>query len=183
MKQYTKNGEIKPRNKIVLYVTKVINGVEKSFQVINPTHELLLENGWTEFIAPEKTSEQILIEAKRAKVVEIKNYDSSSAINEFYLNGESLWFDKSTRGDLKFRFEAEEKIGKENTILWYNNKEYLLSLSDAVQLLYALEIYAAECYDNTRRHLNNVSNIQNIDDLAAYDYTAGYPEKLHFEYN
>ena len=46
MKQYIKNGEIKTRNQIVLRKTRVVNGEEKVFQVINPREEMLLEDGW-----------------------------------------------------------------------------------------------------------------------------------------
>lgn len=53
MKRYTKNGEIKTRNQIVLRVTKEINGVEKQFQVINPTEEMILADGWVEYTPPQ----------------------------------------------------------------------------------------------------------------------------------
>jgi hypothetical protein len=50
MKQYTKNGEIKTRNQIVLRVTKTIvrDGVEKEvvMNVYNPTEEMILADGW-----------------------------------------------------------------------------------------------------------------------------------------
>lgn len=56
MKQYTKNGEIKTRNKIVLRVTKTIvrDGVEKEvvMNVYNPTEEMILADGWVEYVAP-----------------------------------------------------------------------------------------------------------------------------------
>lgn len=52
MKQYIKNGVIKSRNNIVLRVTKEINGKEVKVQVINPTEEMILADGWVEYIAP-----------------------------------------------------------------------------------------------------------------------------------
>lgn len=57
MKQYTKNGEIKTRNKIVLRVTKTIvrDGVEKEVEmnVYNPTEEMILADGWVEYVQPQ----------------------------------------------------------------------------------------------------------------------------------
>jgi hypothetical protein len=57
MKQYTKNGEIKTRNQIVLRVTKTIvrDGVEKEVEmnVYNPTEEMILADGWVEYIPPQ----------------------------------------------------------------------------------------------------------------------------------
>lgn len=52
MKQYIKDGVIKSRNNIVLRVTKEINGKEVKLQVINPSEEDILADGWVEYIAP-----------------------------------------------------------------------------------------------------------------------------------
>lgn len=55
MKTYTKNGEIKQANRIVVHITKEVNGEQKTFQVINPTEEMILADGWVEYVAPEVT--------------------------------------------------------------------------------------------------------------------------------
>lgn len=47
-------------------------------------------------------------------------------------------------------------------------------------MLYAIEIYASACYDNTQYHLSEVSKLETIEEIDAYDYTSGYPEKLQF---
>lgn len=66
MKRYTKDGEIKPRNQIVLRVTKEINGKEVNLQVINPTEEMLAEHGWLPYtppvVEPKKSRMQIVQE-------------------------------------------------------------------------------------------------------------------------
>ena len=71
MKHYTKNGEIKPRNQIVLRVTKTIkdkdgNDKEVKLQVINPTEEMLAEHGWLPYtppvVEPKKSRMQIVQE-------------------------------------------------------------------------------------------------------------------------
>ncbi|MBO7230462.1 MAG: hypothetical protein J6V20_03500 [Bacteroidaceae bacterium] len=48
MKRYIKNNKVKFRNEIVV----VRNGV----QVINPTEEMILVEGWQEFVMPETGS-------------------------------------------------------------------------------------------------------------------------------
>jgi hypothetical protein len=50
-----------------------------------------------------------------------------------------------------------------------------------MQMLYAIEVYASKCYDNTQYHISQVNKLDNIEDLKNYDYTTGYPEKLIFE--
>ena len=66
IKQYIKDGVIKTRNNIVLRVTKEINGKEVKLQVINPSEEAILADGWVEYIPPvvepKKTRMQIVQE-------------------------------------------------------------------------------------------------------------------------
>lgn len=45
VKLYTKNGQVKLANRIVI--------TTEESQIINPTHEMLLEDGWVEYVAPE----------------------------------------------------------------------------------------------------------------------------------
>lgn len=149
-------------------------------QTFNPTDEILFADGWELYIPPVPTEEQILANAKKDKKNDINSYDSSSAINEFYIQDVPVWLDKATRAGLKLRFEAEIAMGKTETALWYNNMQFPLELNLAMQMLYAIEIYASECYDNTQLHLANVDKIETLDAVLEYDYTVGYPEKLRF---
>lgn len=70
MKRYIKNGEIKTRNQIVLRVTKEINGVEKQFQVINPTEEMILADGWVEYIPPQVENPSQPAQKSRMQVIQ-----------------------------------------------------------------------------------------------------------------
>ena len=118
-----------------------------------------------------------VIETNRILMTEIiKLYDKSEAVNQFTINGMPMWLDKETRVGLKLRFEAELASGKTETTLWYDGLSFNLSLEQAVQMLYAIELYASACYDTTQQHL---ARIQDLDiELESYDYRIGYPEKL-----
>lgn len=70
MKRYIKNGEIKTRNQIVLRVTKEINGVEKQFQVIFPTEEMILADGWVEYIPPQVETPSQSAQKSRMQVIQ-----------------------------------------------------------------------------------------------------------------
>lgn len=118
--------------------------------------------------------------AKERKNEEIINYDSSDAVNIFYISDIPIWMDKATRAGLKLRFEAEIAIGRTDTTLWHEGFQFPLNLDLAMQMLYAIEIYASECYDNTQRHLANVSQLGTVTEVDNYDYRTGYPEKLQF---
>lgn len=107
-------------------------------------------------------------------------YDSSKSVNEFYINDKPLWLDREERGTLERRFRVEQKNGLVNTTLWKNGIAYPMVIENAIVMLDALEIYAIQCHDNTQRHLAAIQTLQTIEEIEAYDYTAGYPEKLRF---
>ena len=177
---------IKDVKNIILYITQQIENPDThemeniEFQVFNPTDEMLLENGWTVYVKPEPTEQEILNRTKREKINEINHYDSSGEVNIFYIQGLPVWLDKATRAGLKLRFEAELAMKEENTTLWYGNQSFTLQLNMAIQMLYAIEVYASKCYDNTQKHLANVEKLETLEEIMEYDYKVGYPEKLNF---
>ena len=174
MKEYKKiiDGKvvIKSANEIVVR--------KNGMQTFNPSEAQILADGWEIYERPIYTP--TLEDAKRNKVDDILAYDSSEAVNEFTIGGQSVWLDKATRAGLLLRFEAESKVGREQTTLWNEEVSYTLPLADAMQMLIALELYASECYDNTQKHLAEVSKLESIEEVEAYDYTIGYPNKLAF---
>ena len=153
---------------------------EVNVQTFNPTDEMLFEDGWEIYVAPEPTEEEIFNEAKRNLLMQIEHYDSSNEVNEFYIQGMPVWLDKATRAGLKLRFEAEIAMGKTETALWYGNMQFPLPLEMAMQMLYAIEVYASACYDNTQAHLANAEKLETLEEVKNYDYRTGYPEKLNF---
>lgn len=174
MKKYVKKIDdkkiYKTRSQIVI--------IKDGMSTYNPTEEMILADGWEELsnIIPEKTVESY----RQDKLHEIKIYDESNSVNEFFIQGLSVWLDKNTRVGLRLRFESEKVLGYETTTLWYDNNQFTLNLLDAISMLYAIEIYASQCYDNTQLHLYNVSKLETIEEIEFYDYTKGYPEKLNF---
>lgn len=153
---------------------------EVEVQTFNPTDEMLFADGWELYVLPEPTEDEILNRTKREKINEINHYDSSDEVNIFYIQGLPVWLDKATRAGLKLRFEAELAMKEENTTLWYGNQSFTLQLNMAIQMLYAIEVYASKCYDNTQKHLANVEKLETLDEIMEYDYHTGYPEKLNF---
>lgn len=178
MRLYEKiiNGKqhCKPANKIVI--------VKDGMQTFNPTEEMLIEDGWKvhEPVPYEPTAEEIFNMEKEHKIEDILRHDSSEEVNEFYIQEMPVWLDKSTRAGLMLRFNSELALKKDNTTLWYEGHSFTLPLNTAMQMLYALEVYASECYDNTQLHLSNVEKLETSEEIKEYDYRIGYPEKLKF---
>lgn len=113
----------------------------------------------------------------------IEMYDGSQHVNSFTIGGYPTWLDKATRVGLKLRFEAEIRMGKQQTTLWQDGKSFPLPLvgdTTALDMLDGIELYASSCYDVTQMHLANIENLVSVEEIKAYDYTLGYPEKLNF---
>ena len=113
----------------------------------------------------------------------VEMYDSSKHVNSFTIGGMETWLDKATRVGLKLRFEAEIRMGKQQTTLWQDGISFPLPLvgeTTAIDMLDGIELYASACYDVTQMHLAAVVAMETVEELLAYDYTSGYPQKLAF---
>ena len=137
-----------------------LNAEQKAFYETHPAASAkeILE---CELIPPyEPTLEGV----KSAKVNEIAVYDGSDAVRVGLVNSITI----------------EQAVGKETTVLWYDTVKYVIPIPLALQMLAALELYALECYNVTQEHLAVVMGLATKEEVGAYDYTSGYPEKLVF---
>ena len=128
-------------------------------------------------IAPEKSP---LEKAKELVFREIDQYDTSSNVNGFILNGIQVWLDKDTRVGLMNSITIEKNAGKEQSVLWLNGICITVNCDAAIQMLSSLELYALACYNKTAEHKLAISQLTDVSKVKAYDYTAGYPDKLSF---
>lgn len=119
-----------------------------------------------------------LDEVRADVLAKIDAYDTSSEVNSFSLNGLPVWLDKDTRVGLMNSTQIEKAAGHETTTLWLGPVSLVINCDLAIQMLSALELYALECYNKTAEHKANVGKLMSIEDVEAYDYTAGYPERL-----
>ena len=108
-------------------------------------------------------------------------YDNSAEVNSFYLNGKRVWLDKATRVGLVNSLNLEKSAGKTDTVLWFNNISITIDLDKALQLLAVVEMYAKECYNNTHKHMYDISKLKTIEECLEFDITKNYPQKLNIE--
>lgn len=103
MKRYIKDGQIKARNQIVVKSQITIidddgNEIVEDMQTLNPSEEMILADGWKEYVIPEPTEEEI---ANREKAFEIRSAKTELANSDYkiikcmeaYLCGEDLPYD------------------------------------------------------------------------------------------
>lgn len=129
----------------------------------------------------EKMDALKLEQAKIDKIAEITAYDKSTAVNAFYLNGEQHWLDFNLRDRV---FAGNERIaykGREETSLWLDGKCFVMPIAAAQDLICTIEVYAKDCYNVTATHQAEVNKLTNIEEVEAYDYKTGYPEKLNLK--
>lgn len=117
---------------------------------------------------------------KEEAIEQITEYDQSEDVNSFTLQGKNMWLPKETRVGLVNSVTIEKNAGKKTTVLWFGGEKYELPVDTALQMLSALELYALECYNVTAAHKAAVNALESVEDVVAYDYTQGYPEKLNF---
>ena len=117
---------------------------------------------------------------KEEAIEQITEYDQSEDVNSFTLQGKQMWLPKETRVGLVNSITIEKNAGKKTTVLWFGGEKYELPVDTALQMLSALELYALECYNVTAAHKAAVNVLESVEDVVAYDYTQGYPEKLNF---
>ena len=117
---------------------------------------------------------------KEEAIEQITEYDQSEDVNSFTLQGKTMWLPKETRVGLVNSVTIEKNAGKETTALWFGGERYELPVDTALQMFSALELYALECYNVTAAHKAAVNALESVEDVVAYDYTQGDPEKLNF---
>ena len=188
----------KNRNEIVLSVTRTITdkktGEEKEVKsnVYNPTHDMLLEHGWVEYVAHtassiELTEQQLYRRVMARKLRDLENYDNSSDVNDciiLYQEQElHYWANKTERNDLKNAIRDCVAMGRTEYRLDFRDKGISITLPCELllQMMAALEVYAIDCYNKTTDHNYAIKTLATLEEVEAYDFKVGYPEKLRFE--
>ena len=120
--------------------------------------------------------------AKEAVLADIEAYDTSSAVNGFILNGERVWLDFELRDRVYQGNERLQRIGRTDTTLWLGDHCYNLSIEQAQNIISHIEAYAKDCYNVTAAHKAAVEKLQTVEEVLAYDYTAGYPKLLEMRF-
>ena len=146
--------------------------------VCNPTEDMMIKAGYKEYQEPVPTEAEKLEQAKADKIAEIVDYDTSSSVNGFILNGMLVWLDKATRVGLMNSTTIAKSAGKQTTTLWLGGIKLVVDCDKAIQLLSDLEMYALDCFNVTESHKQAVSELTTIEEVEAYDYNAGYPKML-----
>lgn len=148
--------------------------------ILNPTEQQMLDAGWLVYQEPEPNNAEKLAAAKAEKIAQIEVYDASPNVEQFTINDVPMWLGHELRQQIRTSAEAYSAMGAENMTKVFNGAEFTFPITVWVQMLNALEVYAAEALNTTERHKNTVMAMTRRKDVEDYDYTTGYPLKLAF---
>lgn len=143
---------------------------------VSPSEELILQAGYHKIEEPQADPLEL---ARGNKLMAIEGYDQSDNVNQFYLGGVPMWLDAPTRQQLRISIEAYQATGAETVTKWFGCQQFTFPTSAWLQMLNALEVYAAEALNVTEAHNAAVMAKDNVEDIENYDITAGYPQKLN----
>lgn len=156
----------------------------------NPTEEMVLADGWMEYIPPtpaEPTEEELVLIAKNRKIRELHEYDESSEVNDCIIvyQGEEIhyWANKTERNDLKNAVRDCIAMGREYYRLDLRDKGISLTIQCELLLgmMAALEVYAIDSFNKTTDHEFAIKALATRDEIEAYDFRMGYPNIPRFE--
>lgn len=116
--------------------------------------------------------------AKAAKIAEIAAYSDSDAVNSLTFHGIKTWLTPNIRANYLVSLDAAELLGETDITFVVEGVQASLPIKQVRLLLAKIQRYADACYLVTERHKIAVRALQTVEEVEAYDYTTGYPEKL-----
>lgn len=170
-------------NKLIKFPQNIVI-IKEGKQYINPSEDLILEDGWAIY---EPTLEDSLENAINHKLRELEQYDTSESVNICYINNNdstlSYWANKAERSILKTALQDCLSVGRQSYRLDLRDLEVSLEIEceKLLQMLSALEVYAIDCYNTTTDHMYAIKNLTSVAEVEAYNYTVGYPDKIVFD--
>ena len=157
-----------------LNINIVKNSTYTLDEIFNIYKELFPTNKqWSEILT---VREGVLNFSSLKNILEksIAYYDTSKYVNSFYYQDKQYWLSKDIRIGL---FRLIDSGAKQIT-LQLNDNYLIISPDKLKEFLNQLEVYAGKCFATTAQHLQNIKQLDTIEDLLKYDYTAKYPNKV-----
>ena len=152
-----------------------------------PSIEQLLSWGFVERGEPVPTPEERLAQAKRQKIAELEAYDDSDAVNSFDIVMEgktmSAWIEPDKRSNYRGSLEDCELLGVTDIEVPIAGMLIPMTVADARVKLAQVQLYADRCTIVTEGHKYAINALDTVEEVEAYDFSTGYPEKLVFNVN
>lgn len=126
-------------------------------------------------VSPEP-HERTLADAINERLALLRAYDQSEAVLSFKFGGKDMWLNPQQRTNYLMTINAAEDMGM--SAVPFGGQE--VPISQARIVLNMVALYAMQVMAVTDAHDAAIRRKKKIETVDAYDYTAGYPEKLVF---
>lgn len=148
---------------------------------IEPNYDLLNEDTILEFDKGNQTWKYLQdIEIVRSKKLQaLKEYDSSPAVNSFYLFGNAMWLPKELRISLSNTAWSKDRMKIQRMPVNLQNNSLILDVEQVLDILSEVEDYANLCFVNTDKHRIAIEQFEKIQEIENYNFKTGYPNKLY----
>ena len=137
---------------------------------------------WDMELTPEP--ERTLEDAKNEMQWKIDDYDNSDNVNSFEaeVSGQTIegWFTPEERSNYRNSIDAAKILGVNELTFFVNDVELTVTPTQGEYMLAQIQLYADQCYVVTKEHKLTVNGLETIEEVDAFDYESGYPQKLHF---
>lgn len=186
MKRYKKEID----GKTVIKTLKEIVIRKDGKVTYNPTEDMVLADGWVEYVPPtpsEPSAEVLFERAKKRKLLDLYAYDESSEVNDCIIvyQGQELhyWANKTERDALKGALRDCMDMWREFYRLDLRDKGVSLTIRCELllQMMAVLEVYAIDSFNKTTDHEFAIKALATREEVEAYDFRVGYPPIPRFE--
>lgn len=177
---YIKKSELNSIECINPYKGRYIIRLSPNSKNIPKDEENIYDTRITSIIVNNKPN---LYDIKKELLSLQKEYDNSSEVNSFYINGKRIWFDKVTRVGIVNAINLQKELGNNTYTIWFDNMSIELDINRALNILAMIENYASTCYNVTQKHINEIKKLSSIEECLNYDITANYPTILNITLN
>lgn len=117
-----------------------------------------------------------LADIKARKIKELNDYDSSDAVNGFYIAGNLMWRNPAERDNYLSTLQSAQRLGVQSIPFM----GYDITPEMGIMMLDMINLYAMQCVGVTEHHAAVINNFGTIEEVENYDFTTMYPEKLRF---
>ena len=107
----------------------------------------------------------------------LTSYDKSIDVNSFYYKEDKKWLDKNTRIGLQNLINC----GAQTITIQLDSELLDISADKLKEFLNKLEVYAGKCFATTAKHRMAINQLESIEELINYDFTANYPKKIRLQ--
>jgi hypothetical protein len=129
-------------------------------------------------VEPEPEPARTLEDAVRERQISLYRYDTSEAVNSFLIGGVPCWIDAQQRAVYNASIRAAELLGEDTIEIPLAGQFFTLPVAQADRMLASIQRYADKAAIVTAKHKVAIEALATIEEVEAYDFTAGYPEKV-----